>query len=135
MKAIELDPEYVVAHQWYSEFLGVMGRYAEAIDLAKRSDELDYSHPSTLNYLTQAYWFSEMPEEAIESFADVELNDQARITCYILAGDKQKALELLEDLFRRHYLTAPFVLTDSLWGPLSEQPRVVELRRSIGLEP
>ena len=196
LKAIELDPDYVVAHQWYSEFLGVMGRhdegiaesmravelqptsalqvrelansylqagrYADAIEQLKKTEEFDYSHPSTLNSLAQAYWLSGMPEEAIvaayrrderwgrfyelmaeakpkealaslESFAEDELVDQNWIDFYILAGDKQKALDLLEDSFRRHYIILPQILTAGILEPLSDEPRVVELRRRMGL--
>ena len=196
LKAIELDPDYVVAHQWYSEFLMVMGRrdesiaegmraveldptsalqvrelansyrgagrYAEAIEQLKKTDELNFSHPSTMFYLTQSYWLSGMREEAIatayrwderwgrffellvdakytdalvslESFAEDELTDQHWISCYILVGDKQKALDLLEDSFRRRYVSLPAILTDALLDPISEEPRVVELRRRMGL--
>ena len=196
MKAIELDPDYVVAHQWYSEFLMVMGRpdesiaegmraveldptsalqvrelansyrgagrYAEAIEQLKKTDELNFSHPSTMFYLTQSYWLRGMREEAIatayrwderwgrffelladakytdalvslESFAEDELTDQHWISCYILAGDKQKALDLLEDSFRRRYVSLPAILTDAVLDPISEEPRVVELRRRMGL--
>ena len=41
LKAIELDPDYVVAHQWYSEFLMVMGRRDESIAEGMRAVELD----------------------------------------------------------------------------------------------
>ncbi len=196
LKAIELDPDYVVAHQWYSEFLGVMGRhdesiaesmraveleptsalqvrelansylqegrYGEAIVQLKKADELFYSHPSTMNSLAQAYWLSGMPEEAIvaayrwderwgrfyellaeakpkealaslESFAEDEITVQSRISCYLLAGDKQKALDMLEDSFRRHSMTLSANLTDAILDPISEEPRVVELRRRMGL--
>jgi serine/threonine-protein kinase len=40
-KAIELNPKYPTAHQWYAEFLVVMGRFDEAIAEIKRAQELD----------------------------------------------------------------------------------------------
>ena len=196
LKAIELDPDYVVAHQWYSEFLGVMGRhdesiaesmraveleptsalqirelaasyrqagrYSEAIDTLKKTDELHYSHPLTLNYLAEAYWLSGISEDAIvaayrwderwgrfyellaeakpkealaslESFAEDEITDLERVTGYILAGDKQKTLDMLEDFFRRRDMNLPSILTSATFDPFSKEPRVVELRRSMGL--
>ena len=196
LKAIELDPDYVVAHQWYSEFLSVMGRhdesiaestravaleptsalqvrelarsfsqagrFAEAIEQLKKTDELVYSHPSTMNDLAVNYWLSGMREEAIvvayrwderwgrfyelladakfsdalaslESFADSEIRDRHWINCYILAGEKDRALALLDDFFRRRYVSLPALLTDPMLHPISEEPRVVELRRSMGL--
>jgi serine/threonine protein kinase/TolB-like protein/Tfp pilus assembly protein PilF len=40
-RAIELDPGYATAHQWYAEYLSDMGRHSEAIAEAKRAQELD----------------------------------------------------------------------------------------------
>ena len=40
-KAIELNPNYSVAHHWYDVFLTVVGRPAEALTEIKRAQELD----------------------------------------------------------------------------------------------
>ena len=40
-RAIELNPSYATAHQWYAEHLSEMGRHDEAIAEAKRAQELD----------------------------------------------------------------------------------------------
>ena len=40
-RAIELNPNYVTAHQWYGEFLSAMGRHDEAVREMKRAEELD----------------------------------------------------------------------------------------------
>lgn len=40
-RAIELNPNYPTAHQWYAEFLSAMGRHDEAIHEMKRAEELD----------------------------------------------------------------------------------------------
>jgi serine/threonine protein kinase/TolB-like protein/tetratricopeptide (TPR) repeat protein len=40
-RAIELDPTYVTAHQWYAEFLGAMGRHDEALQSIKRAERLE----------------------------------------------------------------------------------------------
>jgi len=44
-KAIALDPDYALAHHWYGEFLGLMGRYEEAITQLRLAAALD---PQTL---------------------------------------------------------------------------------------
>ena len=41
LKAIELDPGYAVAHQWYGEFLVVMRRFDEGIAQIERAVELE----------------------------------------------------------------------------------------------
>ncbi len=164
MRAVELEPTSSLQVRGLANSYRGAGRYAEEIEQLNKADELDYSHPATMNSLTQAYWLSGMPEDAIvagyrwderwgrffellaeakpqealaslESFAEDELTDENWINCYVLAGDKQKALDLLEDSFRRRYMLLPTILTNALLDPLSEEPRVVELRRSMGLEP
>ncbi len=40
-RAIELNPSYATAHQWYAYYLAVMGRHDESIAEAKRAQELD----------------------------------------------------------------------------------------------
>jgi DNA-binding winged helix-turn-helix (wHTH) protein/TolB-like protein/Tfp pilus assembly protein PilF len=40
-RAIELNPNYATAHHWYSDFLALTGRHAEAMTEIKRALELD----------------------------------------------------------------------------------------------
>ncbi|MFC2169814.1 protein kinase [Acidobacteriota bacterium] len=40
-RAIELNPSYASAHQWYGEYLAYMGRFDEAIAEFERAQELD----------------------------------------------------------------------------------------------
>ncbi len=40
-RAIELNPNYATAHQWYGEFLVYMGRFDQGISELKRAQELD----------------------------------------------------------------------------------------------
>jgi len=40
-RALELNPNYAVAHQWYGEYLAAVGRHGEAIETLKRAIELD----------------------------------------------------------------------------------------------
>ncbi len=41
LRALELEPRYATAHQWYAEFLSAMGRHDEAIVEAQRATDLD----------------------------------------------------------------------------------------------
>ena len=40
-RAIELNPNYATAHQWYSYYLTAMGRFPEALEEAKRAQQID----------------------------------------------------------------------------------------------
>jgi eukaryotic-like serine/threonine-protein kinase len=67
-RAIELNPRYATAHQWYGGYLSVMGRGDEAIAERKRAQELD---PLSLviNFeLGSAYYYARDYDRAIEQF-------------------------------------------------------------------
>ena len=40
-RAIELDPNYPTAHQWYAEYLAWQGRFDEALAESERARQLD----------------------------------------------------------------------------------------------
>ncbi len=65
-RGIELNPNYVSAHQWYAEYLAAMGRHDEAIREMRRAEELD---PLSVVIKSAAGWiffFSHNYEVAIE---------------------------------------------------------------------
>ena len=39
--AIELNPSYATAHQWYSYYLSAMGRFPEALEEARKAQQID----------------------------------------------------------------------------------------------
>ncbi|MBI4475461.1 MAG: tetratricopeptide repeat protein, partial [Acidobacteria bacterium] len=51
-RAIALDPRYALAHHWYGEFLGLMGRQEEAVRELKQAMELDPYSLAIRNDLT-----------------------------------------------------------------------------------
>ncbi len=67
--AIELDPNYATAHQWYgNSILLATGRFDEAIFEAKRAQELEPLSLIINADLGTAYLFSRRVDEAIEQF-------------------------------------------------------------------
>ena len=52
-RAIELNPNYPTAHQWYAEFLAAMGRHDEALREIRHAEELD---PFSLVIKSAAGW-------------------------------------------------------------------------------
>ena len=53
-RAIELSPSYATAHQWYGEFLTMMGRFDEGLEEIKRAQALD---PLSLIINAVGGWF------------------------------------------------------------------------------
>jgi len=70
-RAIELNPRYATAWQWYSEFLGAMGRQDEALEAARRAQEIDPLSPIITLSLGRALAVADRHEEAIAETAKV----------------------------------------------------------------
>jgi TolB-like protein/predicted Ser/Thr protein kinase len=65
-RAIALDPGYATGHQWYGEYLTVMGRFDEAVIEARAAEELDplsYAMPTTL---VNVFYYARRYDEALE---------------------------------------------------------------------
>jgi Tfp pilus assembly protein PilF len=74
-QAINLNPNYAMAHNWYSQYLGFMGRPGEALRESKRAQEIDPLSPWTnsgfISFLARRY-----DEGIAESKKALELDPQ-----------------------------------------------------------
>ncbi|MBA2439800.1 MAG: protein kinase [Thermoleophilaceae bacterium] len=64
-RAIQLEPRYAVAHQWYGGFLSAMGRHGEALKHAETAQALDPLSPIIQTWVGLRYYFAGKHEEAI----------------------------------------------------------------------
>jgi serine/threonine protein kinase len=67
-RAIELNPSYPVAHQWYGGYLERMGNIDGSISERKLALELDPLSTITNFELAQAFYFARNYDQAIEQF-------------------------------------------------------------------
>jgi TolB-like protein/DNA-binding winged helix-turn-helix (wHTH) protein/predicted Zn-dependent protease len=70
-RAIELDPNYATAHQWYAEYLALRGRFEEALLESERARRLD---PLSLIIATDngaILYYSRQYDRAIHEFRGV----------------------------------------------------------------
>lgn len=65
-RAIELNPNYSVAHHWYAIFLSVPGRHSEALAEIRRAHELDPLSLSINAWLGWILVLAGQPDQAIE---------------------------------------------------------------------
>ncbi|HXV64964.1 MAG TPA: protein kinase [Vicinamibacteria bacterium] len=100
LRAIELEPTYPVAHQWYAELLMVLGRHDEAIREARRALELEPTSPILSRELAFKYYIAGRYPEAIEQLQEtLELDPNFSQTRVMLAdvywavGRKDELLE------------------------------------------
>jgi tetratricopeptide (TPR) repeat protein len=67
-RALELNPNYSVGHQFYADQLMKMGRYAEGIAEMKRAVEVDPLSPMISTFLGRAYYYARQYDQAIEQY-------------------------------------------------------------------
>jgi TolB-like protein/DNA-binding winged helix-turn-helix (wHTH) protein/cytochrome c-type biogenesis protein CcmH/NrfG len=67
-RALELNPNYATAHQWYGEFLVYMGRFEEAINEMTRARELDPLSLIINTDLGKVYSMARRYDEAIAQY-------------------------------------------------------------------
>jgi serine/threonine protein kinase/tetratricopeptide (TPR) repeat protein len=76
-RAIELNPNYATAHQWYSAYLAATGRHDEAIAEAKRAQEIDpFSMPINADVVRHLY-YARRYDEAIKECRKMLEMDQS----------------------------------------------------------
>ena len=112
-RAVELDPNYATAHQWYAEHLMWMGRFDEALREGERAQQLD---PLSLIIATDygaILFYSRQYDRAIEQFRSVLRKDPsfARAVdllgyAYVEKGMSVRALSCADTL-RRLYGEGP----------------------------
>jgi len=113
LRAVELDPNYATAHQWYAEHLMWMGRFDEALREGERAQQLD---PLSLIIATDygaILFYSRQYDRAIEQFRSVLRKDPsfARAVdllgyAYVEKGMSVRALSCADTL-RRLYGEGP----------------------------
>ena len=112
-RAIELNPNYATAHQWYAEHLMWRGRFDEALSESERARQLD---PLSLIIATDhgaILYFSRQYDRAIEQFRtvlrkDPKFNHAGIITfAYVEKAMFAEALEAAET-GRRFYGEGPW---------------------------
>jgi tetratricopeptide (TPR) repeat protein len=64
--AIRLNPGYATAHQWYGNFLVVLGRFQDSLDEFSKAVALDPLSPLKLGALGWSYYFARRYEEAAD---------------------------------------------------------------------
>ncbi|MDQ3584137.1 MAG: tetratricopeptide repeat protein, partial [Acidobacteriota bacterium] len=67
-RALELNPNYAVAHHHYAGYLGWAGRIDESLAMIKRAQELDPLSPMITRTVGGAYWQQRRFEEAVREY-------------------------------------------------------------------
>jgi TolB-like protein/DNA-binding winged helix-turn-helix (wHTH) protein/Flp pilus assembly protein TadD len=107
-RAIELNPGYALTYLWYSQLLRAVGRFEDAVAMARRAQKLDPISPNIQRNLAVQLLAAKQYEQALAEF--------------------QKALELDPNLFTTH---SDLGLAYELMGRYKDA--IAETRKAIQL--
>src|SRR5829696_8558291 len=100
LQAIALNPNYAIAHQWYAEYLRMVGRFDEAVAHSNRAIDLDPVSLSVNLGLGESLYLAGRCNEAIPQFVrTIELDPgfaSAHIElagCYDAVGNHESAID------------------------------------------
>jgi serine/threonine-protein kinase len=86
-RAIELNPSYATAHQWYSEFLITTGRTDEALAAVRRAQELDPLSPVVQTAVGWMFRFARRYEESVDALRHAIELDPHYIWAHVRLGE------------------------------------------------
>ena len=101
-RAIELNPNYATAHQWYAECLSSVGRHQESIAEAKRAQELDPLSLIINSSLGTRFYLARQYDEAVRQLLktlDLDRNfPRARFWLGLYYSQKGRHAEAVTEL-------------------------------------
>lgn len=135
LRAIELDPTYPVAHQWYGNYLTAMGKFEDAAREMRTASELDPLSTIAFAATGWVYYFAGDYERAIRQLREVVERDPTFDLAYLWSGQAHAELGRLEDaaaLIRRAVdLSGSAISRAAMARVLALQGRTAEARRIL----
>ena len=109
VRAIELKPHYVTAHEWYSEYLSWMGQHDKAIRVAQQALDLDPVSLRANSHVGLALYRARQYDAAIERFRETLHLNQDFADAHVMFGvtlvQKARYGEAIAEFQRARVLT------------------------------
>ena len=96
-RAIELNPNYPVAHHWYAVYLTVVGRYREGLAEIRRAQELDPLSLPINAWLGRILALAGQPDQAIEQLRRTVEMDPNFILAHLRLGQTYEEKEMYDE--------------------------------------
>ena len=125
-RAVELNPNYSIAHHWYAHYLMHMGRTSESLEEAKRAKELDPLSLFINNGLARQYYLARQYDLAVtQCRKTLEIDPgyvPARIQLGLALEQKGMLQEAISEFEQAREDSASYALTGEGNIPPSREP-------------
>lgn len=128
-KALELQPDFFLAHSYLGLTYAQMGRSSEAVVEARKGSELSDS-PLAKGFLGYVYAAAGRKREATEVANDLTANFKAHFVCpfeigmtYLYLGKKDDAFAWIEKAYEERSICIPSIKFDPRLDPIRSDPR------------
>ncbi len=118
--AINLNPSYSTAHEWYAHLLIVEGRNAEALAEARRASHLDPVAPLFHSVLAETYYYGGNYEAAIAEAQQVVKAHPDFLLAYFWLGSAYREMKMypqaIDTFSRARQMSGDFPVTLMAYG-------------------
>lgn len=141
-KALEIDPNFALAHANLSAVYWYQGRYSESLDEREREAVVLHEPPENQQALRQAYrdgGDKAVTRKLLEMDSNGrypgyrKLRDIQRAWLYSRLGEKSEALACLEKAFQEREPLLELLAVDRAWDYVRSEPRFQSLIQQMSL--
>ncbi len=129
---LELDPNFVLAHEHLAMAFGVVGDEAAAINELARVRELRGQASERIDSL-QAVYQRELDQMLAAEARGEKASSVSIAVQYMGLGQREKALSRIERAFREHAADVVIVRTSRQFDVLRDDTRLTDLYRKAGM--
>ncbi len=135
-KVLELQPQFWVAHLMRGKALASLGRTDAALDALEKAHRLGVGNTEALSFRIYTLAASHRKQEAQDSMKELErmhavqpVSPVHRALAHLGLGDRNTALELIEESFAEHDVRLIFLAVEKRWQALGENNYKAALSR------
>jgi TolB-like protein/DNA-binding winged helix-turn-helix (wHTH) protein/Tfp pilus assembly protein PilF len=138
-KALQMEPNFALAHFWLGRSYQAKGMYSQAITEFRRASQLQPQNPLFLSLLGNAYGTSGQKEEAQkilgklkDTLAKQYVSPVTLSLVYAGLDDRKQALDWAEKAFEEHAPLLTRLKMDPVLDRLRSEPRFQQLLQRVG---
>jgi DNA-binding winged helix-turn-helix (wHTH) protein/TolB-like protein len=137
---IDLDPNFWLAHLFMTRNYLSKGMYDQALASVNKAKNLTHGNAEatgTVGYILAKMGRTDEAKQVLgelESRKDKPFLSYAAAQVYLGLGDKNRALELLEQAFQQREPLMVFLKVEPKWNDLRSEPRFIDLMKRLYLK-